>query len=174
MFVFKLRKNEKGFTLIEMMVSVSIFVIVAFIVTTVFITAMQGYRKAQNMKRIMENLNFALDTMSLDVREGTNIKVVGDSISGTNSSGDKFSYCLSGDTIKSCSSLSCNSTCPDLISSTEIKIEKMEIEKIEQIDPIVGKIPLYHFFVKGIAGANVKKNEQSGFSIQTTLSQRNR
>ena len=62
---------SKGFTLIEIMVAVSIFVVVALIATGAFITANQINQKAQAIKLIMDNLNFALDSMSLKIRKGT-------------------------------------------------------------------------------------------------------
>lgn len=64
-------KTRRGFTLIEMMVSVSIFVIVAFIVVSTLLTMSYAYKKAQKMRLIMDNFNFSLQSMSLGIREGT-------------------------------------------------------------------------------------------------------
>ncbi|MEA1929897.1 MAG: type II secretion system protein [Patescibacteria group bacterium] len=59
-----------GFTLIEIMVSVSIFVIVALIATGAFITANRVNKKAQAIKLVMDNLNFAVDSMVIKMRQG--------------------------------------------------------------------------------------------------------
>lgn len=67
---------SKGFTLIELMVSVSIFIIVAFIVTGTFIIAMDAYRKAQQIRLVIDNVNYAMDAMVLEIREGTNYKSI--------------------------------------------------------------------------------------------------
>lgn len=65
-----LNKKTKGFTLIEMMVAVTIFTIVALMVSTIFVTMANAYRHAQAMKIVMDNLNFAMDTMVLDLKNG--------------------------------------------------------------------------------------------------------
>lgn len=63
--------GQRGFTLIETMVSVAIFVVVALIVTSVFITIVDANRKAQSIRLVMDNLNFSIDAMALRMREGT-------------------------------------------------------------------------------------------------------
>ena len=92
------RKN-KGFTLIEMMVAVSIFVIVAFIVTTTLLTMSSAYKKAQKMRVLMDNLSFSIQDMSLAFREGKNYSCLG--------GGAPFAFCallsaVSGGTERIC------------------------------------------------------------------------
>lgn len=67
--------KNRGFTLIEMMVSVSIFVIVALIVSGVLVQLSAAYKKAQAMRLLMDNLNFALEKINLELREGVNISL---------------------------------------------------------------------------------------------------
>ncbi len=67
--------NHKGFTLIELMVALSIFSIVSFVATSTIITVMNSYRKAQNVKLLVDNLSFALDSMSFKIREGLVVSV---------------------------------------------------------------------------------------------------
>ena len=74
---FKNQKFTTGFTLIELMVSVSIFLIVAFVVTSVFITALDAYRKAKQISFLVDNLNYAFDRMVINLREGTDYGVSG-------------------------------------------------------------------------------------------------
>ncbi|MBI2482056.1 MAG: hypothetical protein HYV76_00590 [Candidatus Vogelbacteria bacterium] len=52
------------------MVSVSIFIIVAFIASTVFITVNEANKKAQAIRLIVDNLNFTLDGMTYRLAEG--------------------------------------------------------------------------------------------------------
>ena len=52
------QSKQTGFTLIETMVSMAIFVIVAMVITTVFITIIDANRKAQSIRLVMDNLNF--------------------------------------------------------------------------------------------------------------------
>lgn len=78
---FNKPKNNKGFTLIEMMVAVSIFAIVALIVSGTFVILAQSYRQIQINRTITDNLNFALDSLTLQLRYGGEYTVLGDSIS---------------------------------------------------------------------------------------------
>jgi prepilin-type N-terminal cleavage/methylation domain-containing protein len=71
-------KKADGFTLIEMMVAVSIFVIVALIASGALMTAQRISQKARAVKLVMDNLNFALDSMALKMRQGRVYSCVAD------------------------------------------------------------------------------------------------
>ena len=65
------RKNFlTGFTLIEIMVAVSIFATVAVIAIGAVLSANDINKKAQAIKTVMDNLNFALDSMTLKLKQG--------------------------------------------------------------------------------------------------------
>ncbi len=66
------QKKQGGFTLVEMMVATGIFVIVAMIVGGVFVTLTQASKKAQSIKTIVDNLNFAMDSMVINMKTGRN------------------------------------------------------------------------------------------------------
>lgn len=66
---FKL-KSAAGFTLIEIMVAISIFSIVALISVSALIIANRVNQRAQGMKIAMDNLHFALNSMSFKLRQG--------------------------------------------------------------------------------------------------------
>lgn len=67
MFINK--KSLAGFTLVEIMVAVSIFSIVAVIAVGALLTANTVNQKAQATKLIMDNLNFAMDSMIFKMRK---------------------------------------------------------------------------------------------------------
>ncbi len=60
-----------GFTLIEMLVSVAIFSVVMTIALGSLLAMSESDRKAQTLKSVINNLNFALDSMSRTIRTGT-------------------------------------------------------------------------------------------------------
>lgn len=64
-------RTTKGFTLIEMMVSVSIFSIVMLIATGSVFSIVEANKKTHSLKSVMTNLNFALESMMREIRVGS-------------------------------------------------------------------------------------------------------
>ena len=60
----------RGFTLVELLVSVMIFSIVMMIAVGSLLSMIDANRKAQSLKSVVNNLAFALDNMSRTVRDG--------------------------------------------------------------------------------------------------------
>lgn len=63
---------KKGFTLIELMVSVSIFVVVVTISMGSIIGVFDANRKSRSLKTVLNNLNIAVESMSKEMRYGIN------------------------------------------------------------------------------------------------------
>ena len=61
----------KGFTLIELMVSVAIFSVVMVLALGSLLSISTSEKKAETLKSVMNNLNFALDSMSRSIRTGS-------------------------------------------------------------------------------------------------------
>ena len=66
----KINSKQSGFTIIETMISVSIFLIVITIGMGSLLNASLLNQKSQNMRSIMDNLNFIMDDMSKSLRTG--------------------------------------------------------------------------------------------------------
>jgi len=67
----KTRAYARGFTLVEIIVSVGIFMMV-MLVAIGALTGMAGAnRKAQSIQTVVDNINFALDDVSRNIRTGT-------------------------------------------------------------------------------------------------------
>jgi prepilin-type N-terminal cleavage/methylation domain-containing protein len=70
----KENKNEskklKGFTLIEVMVSVSLFAMVMTLSLGAILSIIDGNKKAQAINSVANNLNFAVDSMVRDIKTG--------------------------------------------------------------------------------------------------------
>lgn len=64
--------NNKGFTIIEMIVSLGIFAVVAVIAVGALLKISDANKKALVLKTSINNLNFALETMSREMRLGSN------------------------------------------------------------------------------------------------------
>jgi prepilin-type N-terminal cleavage/methylation domain-containing protein len=172
-------KDKKGFTLIEMMVAVSIFVIVAFIVVSTLLTMSYAYKKAQKMRLLMDNFNFALQSISLGIREGTKYTVNcagGDCFSFTpiNSDSDAYKVCysLEGEKIRKCEGVGTSCPCSDKgndLTSPGIRVDKLQFIDIDNY-PDSDK-HLVKILISGEAGTQPR--EITSFFIQNTVSQRN-
>lgn len=66
-----LHHDKQGFSLIEVLVSLSIFTIVMTIGVGVLMVLIDSNARAQNIQTIMTNLSFALDSITREMRTGT-------------------------------------------------------------------------------------------------------
>lgn len=64
------KSTTAGFTLIEMIVSLGIFTLVAVVAIGAFLKIIDSNKKAQSLKTAVNNLNFALESMSREMRVG--------------------------------------------------------------------------------------------------------
>jgi type II secretory pathway pseudopilin PulG len=77
----KLPEKEAGFTLIELMVSLGIFIVVIMAAISSLYTVNSAARKVEAMRSVLDNLNFALESMSRTIRTGTDV-VCGGTLGG--------------------------------------------------------------------------------------------
>lgn len=63
-------RREGGFTLIEVMVSVSIFTIVVLVGISSLLTVNNSFRRSQNQRAAIDNLSFATESIMREVRIG--------------------------------------------------------------------------------------------------------
>lgn len=66
--------KNRGFTLVEMMVSLAIFSVVAVIAIGALLKVIDANKKSQSMQSAVTNINFAMESMSRDLRTGTSIQ----------------------------------------------------------------------------------------------------
>ena len=67
----KTHSRRRGFTLVEMIVSLMIFAVVAVVALGAVIKIISTNKKAQTLQSAITNVSFALDAMSRDVRVGS-------------------------------------------------------------------------------------------------------
>lgn len=63
--------DKRGFTLVEMIVALGIFAVVALVAVGALGRIVDANRKSQSLKSAINNLNFALESISREVRVGT-------------------------------------------------------------------------------------------------------
>ncbi|MDO8564419.1 MAG: type II secretion system protein [bacterium] len=67
----RVKSCASGFTVIEMLVAVGIFSIIMVVTVGSFLTILQANYKAQSLKTVLNNLHFALENMSRNLRTGS-------------------------------------------------------------------------------------------------------
>lgn len=68
------KKNQElqsGFTLVELIVSMALFIIVVFITTSAFLNIANLSKKAQTTRAAMDSINIAIERMARTIRTGT-------------------------------------------------------------------------------------------------------
>lgn len=160
--------SSKGFTLIEVIVAVGIFVIVMVIAVGAVINAVDANRKAQSMSVVVNNLNLSIESMVRDLRTGYGYYQSDTSeVNFTNKDGISVVYYFDntgkGNLVKG----------PDtvigsgIITSDEVTLESVTFN-IEGNSTNDGPERIL-LNIKGYAGSN---KTQSNFNIQTLITSR--
>ncbi len=64
--------NTRGFTLIEIMVSVAIFTVIITTGMGALVSLLRNYEVTQNQKKVHDGLNYAFESMTREIRLGKN------------------------------------------------------------------------------------------------------
>lgn len=179
------RKNNKGFTLIEMLVAVAIFSIVLVIALGAILTIFDANKKAQTLTSVMNNLNFAVESMTRSIKTGVDpvlngatntITVDGIDLAALDFSRQKVNFRFLTDSssgeemgyIGRCIGTCANDEDYIPITAPEVDIDNFVVKSYGYSD--AGEQPRTFLFLDGKVVFSTKI--QSSFSIQTTISQR--
>src|SRR3989344_2096511 len=69
-FLCRFHKSGGGVTLIEIMVSMSIFIIIMLISSGSILSVFDANNKSKNLRAVMDNLNIAVESMTRTIRFG--------------------------------------------------------------------------------------------------------
>ena len=176
----KTYKASSGFTLIELMVSVSIFMMVMTISMGSILGIFDANRKSRSLKTVMNSLQLTIDTISREMRYGKNYHcgspgqddVPNDCasepksyISFLSSEGDQITYKLDNGAIKK--SVNGGSFIP--VTGQDLVVQSLTFY-------VVGapagdmRQPKAIMLVKGYSGSNTRS--RSDFALQSMVSQR--
>ena len=177
-------QNKKGFTLVELIVAIGVFTIVVSISLGAVLSIMDSNRKAQNLRSVMDNLNYSLESMTRTIRFGRNyhcdINVLpitsvndcssgADSIAIINTSGVQVVYKLVGGRI----ARSVAGGQDYYLTGTDVVIDKLSFRVFGSNQYSGGSDMLQPQVIIVVSGhAGNKVGLQSYFNIETTVSQR--
>jgi len=179
-------QNNKGFTLVEMIVAVALFSVVMVVGMGALLNVLNANRQAQAIQTAVNNLNLAMEMISREIRTGHNYHC------GDSGSYDKPKDCLFGDDFLAFEPYDGDINDPN--DQTVFKLEDGRIKKSEysgsgfssltseelvlqflnfivvgssKVDNIQPKVLVV---AKGYVG--VKESNRTFFNLQTTVSQR--
>lgn len=93
---FKMRNDKSklkfGFTLIEMMVALAVFMVVMTITLAAFLNIVDIQKKTEAFRKVNDNLNFSMEMMMREIREGKGY--------GVDSSGKIFTFISRAETLE--------------------------------------------------------------------------
>lgn len=180
--------SMRGYTLLEMIVSVGIFSIIMLFVTGAYLTLISLDREVRATTALMTNLSFAVDSMARSIRTGNAYGCAdsgGDPNSpGTNCAGtNRFSYydtqlnqkvtyiVKSDGTIGRCTGGTCSSATAISLTDPNVTIASNDLRfYVRGVGTSNTVQPQVTFVIRGtMIGSN---NRSVDFSIQTSATQR--
>ena len=183
----KLQKN-RGFSLIELLVAISLFAFVSVAAVSAMLAVVDGNKKARAMVDAMDNLSFALESMTRELRVGSNYSCNGSGDCGAGSPGTRIefltsegslmAYRLDNARIQRCGSSGID--CPNPLvngnyvdmTGNNITIDTFEVYVLGSAPATAAdeEQPRAILVLSGTAGTQAKTD--ATFSIQTTVTQR--
>ncbi len=189
--------TQSGFSLVEILVSLSLFTVVAVVSVGSLLVLIEANGKAQTLKSGMDNLSFALDSMTRNIRTGytyhcrqgnmttlpnttnncTSNTNPGESLAYTDGeTGDRVGYRLGTDAttgngvVERCIGGSCsNNDNWVALTAAEVDVQNLAftVKGTSDTDEVQ---PTVMIWISGVTGDF--SDTQSDFSIQTTVTQR--
>lgn len=163
-------KKSAGFTLIELMVAMSIFSVVMVMSMTAVFTIISVNRKAQSLSSIIDNLNFAVESMSRTIKTNTEYVIGLDYVIVENDDGQQLQYSRVVDTDgKGRIMLQRGSATAIPITAPEVDVNTFRTIQLYDDGPLDCEQPMLAIVIRGTATV---ADEETEFSLQTVISQR--
>jgi len=170
--------RSRGFTLIEMIVSIGLFSLVMLVVTAAYLTIIALDKEARTTNEVVANLSFATESMARNIRTGTQYNCAGagngscSQFSFVDANGQVVTYLLKNDnSVAQCTAGPCTAASPAAISLTDKRIT------IQSLTFLVRGVGLGDGVqpqtVMSIRGTLIgSKGHSVNFSVQTAATQR--
>ena len=188
---FKIENYRGGYTIIETMIAVSIFLVIVVTGMGALLNANLLHQKSRDVLSIMDNLSFIMEDVSKNLRTGYDYHCIDGTASGSITGTDTYScpeggagisfksavddsqwvYAIYGDgTIQKSTSGGAPGTFV-VLTSSEIEIDVDSGFSVFGAEPPPGN-SMQPFVTIRLAGKITYKNVVTPFSLQTSVSQR--
>jgi prepilin-type N-terminal cleavage/methylation domain-containing protein len=190
---FKIQNSKRGFSLVEMLVAVALFSGVMLMGVGALLALIDANRKAQAINSVMNNLNFAMESISRNIRVGTtyhcepnanpvpvDIDMPKDCVNGgkllafessngnSSDKNDQVIYRLNGTILEKSEDGGAVGTFISIVAP-EVSIEQF-VFYVDGTSSSDSMQPRVVMIIQGTAGINEKTKTK--FNLQTTISQR--
>lgn len=173
MSINKIKKEKRGFTLIEMLVSIAIFSLVLVVILGAIMSIVDANRKARTLMTVMNNLNFTVESMTRSFKTGQDSFVSGDCFYTEEVDYDTtggaltlnkrdVGYCIDDGVITK----SVDGGSPSALTSPDIEITDGSFEIVDNDD--IQPLLLINLQGEVIIASRIR----SAFTVQTSVSQR--
>lgn len=173
-------KRNAGFTLVELMVALGLFITVMFVAVGSLMSVVLASKKVQSISIVMDNLNFALENVTRSLRTGFTYHC-GSSVPlntpldcPLGSNYIAFTDVNGGTSIFRLDNKHIQRSKDSGASFVDITAPEIEIDTLLFVveGSLIGddKQPRVLIIIEGTAG--VRAQEKTSFSVQTTISQR--
>ena len=172
-----LKKNNLGFSLLEILIYVSIIAIVISAISGVFLSLAQGQAKADARAEINSNVRFALDKINQDILSASAIATpaaAGDVSNGSlvmTISPTTVTYCVVSGQVRRSAGGTCNSSAEPITSST-VKVDNLSFARLENTNTFLTKTIVSIQTILTISYNGTSSNYQSAITKQITSSLR--
>lgn len=185
MKIFKINKN-RGYTIIETLIAVSIFLVIMTAGMSSLLTASSAHQKSQDVRSVMDSLTFVMEELSRNLRTGYNFtcttgtnqfcgtitfeNAFGDSLDASDNWSYKVESTDGGLTYNISKSINNGSTWVQL-NMSEVKLSSVSGFSIlgPSAPPADTQQPLV---IIKLTGTITYRNTTTPFSLQTSVSQR--
>jgi len=160
---FLKNKLQKGFTLMEVMVAVSIFTIIVTVGIVALLTVNNTHKRSQIDRQAIDSLSYSLESMSRSLRTALEwTEVTSDAVRYVDQDGNDVSYRFeSGAILKN----------EDLLGEHSITPENVVIENFE-LSHSGGDGFIQQYVQINIVGTITNGRQESRFAVQTSVSKR--
>lgn len=167
------RNVQRGFTLVELMVAVTIFAIVMVVSMGAVFTIIAANRKAIAVSSVIDNLNLAVESMTRTIKTNTNYQVYGSSITVTDddsTENPKPTMTYAYDSTNKRIMFRDGNDDQVAITAPEVEVDSFEVFKLFSDDSGSCDQPRVAIVIRGTAGVDEKSRTE--FKLQSVVSQR--
>ena len=163
--------KREGFTIVELVVAMGIFVVVTAVAVGAFTQALRSERRLTSMMSVDSNASAALEQMAREMRTGYNFSYVPDTtmlaLSFRAATGDQVRYALNGNAIQRVA-IGASGRTTSNITSSNVNVKTLQF----LVSQAVNNCSPWRITIAMVVGNAQSSDVSQDIQIQTTISSR--